>query len=177
MTISRPDAGEYSAYHTGYLRLIPEGADPLSMLEQQSREVEAILSSLTDQQALFRYGPGKWSLKESLVHLIDTERIFAYRALRIGRGDQTPLPGFEQDDYVPNSGADVRSIPDIRAEYTAVRTATLLLLSSFSESAWVRVGRVNEQALSVRAVVYILAGHEAHHLKLFREHYLIDKFS
>ena len=174
MTISRPAAGEYSPFHTGYLRLIPDGADPLRMLEQQSREVAAILDSLTDQQALFRYEPGKWSLKESLVHMIDTERIFAYRALRIGRGDQTPLPGFEQDDYAPTSGADGRSIPDIRAEYMAVRTATLLLFGSFSESAWVRVGRVNDHPLSVRALVYILAGHEAHHLKLFREHYLND---
>lgn len=174
MTISRPAAGEYSAYHSNYLRLIPEGANPLLKLEQQATEVKLTMATLTDQQALFRYRPGKWSLKESLVHMIDTERIFTYRALRIGRGDQTPLPGFEQDDYVPTTEADSRLIPDILAEYTAVRTATLLLFRSFSKPALERVGWVNDNPLSVRALIYILAGHEAHHLKLFRENYLTD---
>ncbi|CCH02864.1 hypothetical protein FAES_4865 [Fibrella aestuarina BUZ 2] len=172
MTITRPGPAEYSPYHIPYLRFVPEGTDPLVLLQRQPDDVRALLGSLTDQQALTRYAPGKWSIKEALVHLIDTERIFAYRALRIARGDQTPLPGFEQDDYVPNSGADARLLTDIWAEYEAVRTATLLLLNSLTESALARVGVVNGNVLSVRALIHVLAGHEAHHIQLFKEKYL-----
>ncbi|MEZ0609212.1 DinB family protein [Fibrella sp. WM1] len=173
MTIARPDLTEYSAYHIPYLRFVPEGTDPLVLLQRQPADIRVLLGSLTDQQALVRYAPGKWSIKESLVHLIDTERIFTYRALRIARGDQTPLPGFEQDDYVPNSGADARLLTDIWAEYEAVRKATLLLIDSFTEQALVRLGVVNGKPLSVRALIHVLAGHEAHHIQLFSDKYLV----
>ncbi len=164
---------QYNPYQIHYLSLVPEGIDPITLLRQQPDELTALLGTLTDQQALSRYAPDKWSIKESLVHLIDTERIFAYRALRIARGDQTPLPGFEQADYVPNTDADIRPLTDIWAEYTAVRTATLLLFTSFSESALTRGGIVNGNQLSVQALIRILAGHEAHHIRLFRERYMV----
>ena len=128
--LTPPAAAEYAPYYHTYVRLIT--ADPLVALRQQPQELRRLLAGLTDEQARFRYAPGKWSIKEKLVHMIDTERIFAYRALRIGRGDTTPLPGFEQDDYVPASDADSRPLASILEEYDAVRAATLSLLESFT---------------------------------------------
>ncbi|WP_426492233.1 DinB family protein [Hymenobacter sp. 102] len=165
-----PAATEYAPYYHTYVKLIP--GDPLDALRQQPRELRQLLAGLTEEQGTFRYAPGKWSIKENLVHMLDTERIFAYRALRIGRGDTTPLPGFEQDDYVPVSGADARSFTDILAEYDAVRAATLSLLESFTAEAVSRQGTASGQPVSVRALAYILPGHEAHHLTLLRERYL-----
>jgi uncharacterized damage-inducible protein DinB len=172
MKIARPTAAEHPPFAATYIRLVPEGADPLAQLRAQAGTLKALLAPLTDEQALHRYAPGKWSIKESLIHILDTERIFAYRALRIGRGDQTPLPSFEQDDYVPASGADSRSLASIWAEYDAVRAATLALLESFTEEVYGRLGTSSGAPSSVRALVYMIAGHEAHHIMLFRERYL-----
>jgi hypothetical protein len=172
MLISRPTSAEYNPFYETYLRLVPEGADPLAQLREQAGTLRALLAPLTDEQALYRYAPGKWSIKESLVHIIDTERIFSYRALRIGRGDDTPLPGFDQDSYVPASGADSRSLASIWAEYDAVRAATLVLFESFPAEAQARVGTASGGPMSLRAVAHILPGHEANHLALFRERYL-----
>ncbi|CCG99324.1 hypothetical protein FAES_1314 [Fibrella aestuarina BUZ 2] len=172
MPLSRPAAAEHSPYYGTYINLIPEGADPLVLLREQPTTLKALLAPLSDEQALFRYALGKWSIKEALVHIIDTERIFAYRALRIGRGDQTPLPGFDQNDYVPESGADARSLADIWAEYDAVRAATLTLLTSFPDAAFDRIGTASNGPMSVRALAYILPGHEANHIAVFRERYL-----
>lgn len=170
--ISRPAVTEYLPFAITYVQLVPEGQNPLEQLRRQGAEVSALLASLTDEQALFRYAPGKWSIKESLLHLIDSERIFAYRALRIGRGDQTSLPGFEQDDYVPNSGADTRPLTNILHEYETVRAATLSLFDSFTPETYQRAGMASGGPLSVRALAHIIPGHEAHHLHLFRERYL-----
>lgn len=170
--IARPAASEYNPYYNTYVSLIPDNEDPLILLRRQPDELKAMLSNLTDEQGLFRYAPGKWSIKESLVHMIDTERIFTYRALRIGRGDQTALPGFEQNDYVPMSGADRRSLASIWQEYDAVRAATLALFGSFDDEALERIGTASGGPMSVRALAYIIPGHEAHHMGLFRERYL-----
>ena len=170
--IPRPTSAEYLPYANTYVQLVPEGQDALQQLRSQSAELKAVLANLTDEQALFRYAPGKWSIKESLVHVIDTERIFAYRALRISRGDQTPLPGFEQDNYVPNSGADTRALADIWHEYDTVRAATLSLFDSFTPDTYERTGMASGGALSVRALAHIIPGHEAHHIRLFHERYL-----
>jgi uncharacterized damage-inducible protein DinB len=167
---ARPAATEYAPYYHTYVRLI--AGDPLAALRAQPQELRRLLAGLSDEQALLRYAPGKWSLKEMLVHMLDTERIFAYRALRIARGDTTPLPGFEQDDYVPASGADARPLAGILAEYDTVRAASLSLLESFGPEQIRQQGTASGQPVSVRAMAYILAGHEAHHLHILQERYL-----
>lgn len=168
----RPAAGQYNAYYDTYIRLVPEGSDPLVQLQQQPQELRRLVGSLTDEQAHFAYASGKWTIKEMLVHVIDTERIFAYRALRIARGDQQPLAGFDQDEYVPNSGANERSLESILKEYDAVRAATLSLFESFQPAAYDRMGVASGFPVSVRALAYILPGHEAHHLHILQERYL-----
>ncbi|MEZ0538992.1 DinB family protein [Fibrella arboris] len=170
--ISRPTPDEYLPFAGTYVNMIPMGQDPLEQLKGQAAILKATLANLNDEQALFRYAPGKWSIKESLVHVIDTERIFAYRALRIGRGDTTPLPGFEQDDYVPASGADARTLASIWQEYDTVRAATLSLFASFTPGDYERKGMASGGALSLRALAHIIPGHEAHHIRLFRERYV-----
>ena len=168
--LTPPAATEYAPFYAHYVRLA--GADPLQALRAQPQELQRLLAGLTDEQARFRYAPGKWSIKEKLVHMVDTERIFAYRALRIARGDATPLAGYEQDDYVPLSDADARPLADILTEYTAVRAATLCLFESLGAVAAERCGTASGHPVSVRALVYMLAGHEAHHLQLLQERYL-----
>ncbi|TGE06059.1 DinB family protein [Hymenobacter fodinae] len=168
----RPTAEEYNPYYNLYIRNIPAGHDPLQKLREQPKLLKKLLSDLTEEQGKLRYAPGKWSIKEMLVHMIDTERIFAYRALRIARGDQQPLPGFEQDDYVPASGADARTMQSILHEYDTVRAATLSLFESFGPEAFMRTGTASNSPTSVRALAYIVPGHEAHHLHILQERYL-----
>ena len=170
--ITYPTAAEYLPFYNTYIQLVPKGQDPLEQLRQQPATIKTLLGNLTEEQALFRYATGKWSIKESLVHIIDSERIFAYRALRISRGDQTPLPGFEQDDYVPASDADARPLANILHEYSAVRAATLSLFDSFTPETYERSGVASGGPLTVRALAYMIPGHEAHHIRLFRERYL-----
>lgn len=169
---TRPATSEYAPYYGLYIQNIPEGHDPLQHLREQPLLLKELLADFTEEQALLRYAPGKWSIKEMLVHMIDTERIFAYRALRIARGDQQPLPGFEQDDFVPMSGADGRTLESILHEYDTVRAATLSLFESFQEAAYARTGTASNNPTSVRALAYILPGHEAHHLHILQDRYL-----
>ncbi len=173
MAIARPDPSEYNPYYGRYLDQLPGGADPVDLLERGEREIHDLLSPLGDERARHRYAPGKWSIKELVVHVIDTERIFAYRLLRIARGDTTPLAGFEQDSYAPASEADRRSLADILAEYHAVRAATLTLAGSLSAEALARQGTASGYPVSARALVYIMAGHERHHLRMLREKYAV----
>lgn len=166
---TRPAADEYGAYYDRYVQQIPAGHDPVQQLREQQAALHALFSGLTDEQARLRYAPGKWSIKETLVHIIDTERVFAYRALSIARGDQTPLPGFDQDAFAASSTADARPLADLLREYDAQRAATLALLESFTADALSRRGSASGMPVSVRALCYMLAGHEAHHLQLWRE--------
>ncbi|WP_375438108.1 alpha/beta hydrolase-fold protein [uncultured Hymenobacter sp.] len=170
----RPVVGQYNAYYDTYICLVPEGTDPLVQLQQQPEELRRLVGQLTDEQAGFAYAPGKWSIKEMLVHILDTERIFAYRALRIARGDQQPLAGFDQDEYVPYSGANERSLESIVKEYDTVRAATLSLFESFQPGAYDRMGIASGFPVSVRALAFILPGHEAHHLHILQQRYLPD---
>ncbi|GAB3836016.1 DinB family protein [Hymenobacter jeollabukensis] len=166
---TRPAADEYGAYYDRYIQQIPAGHDPVQRLREQQAELHALFSGLSDEQARLRYAPGKWSIKETLVHVIDTERVFAYRALSIARGDQTPLPGFDQDAFTAHSGADARPLTGILREYDAQRAATLALLESLADEALTRRGTASGMPVSVRALSYMLPGHEAHHLQLWRE--------
>ena len=169
--LQRPAADEHAPYYGTYVSLVPEG-DVCDHMRAQLHETIALLSGVNDAQAARAYGPGKWTLKEALLHVIDAERVFSYRMLRVARGDATPLPGFEQDDWVPESGANSRSVASLLLEFSAVRAATLLLMESIEPAAWTRRGTASEKPVSARALAYICAGHERHHQRIFRERYL-----
>jgi uncharacterized damage-inducible protein DinB len=170
-TIDRPDETEYLPYYAGYISLVPEG-DILDVLSKQSDETLALLRSIPESQGGLRYAPGKWSVKELVGHLVDSERVFSYRALRFARNDQTPLPGYEQDDYISNASFDACALGDLAAEFESVRRSTLFLFKHLDEEAWMRRGLANESEVSVRALAYLIAGHELHHRGILRERYL-----
>lgn len=171
-TIPRPISGEYPAYADMYMKWLPDDGHILQHMKTQIRKTEEFVHQIPGKYWDYVYAPGKWSIKEVLVHLIDDERIYAYRALRIGRGDRTPLPGFEQNEYVPFSHANERSVRSILKEYSAVRKATLSLFRNFSEEDLLRKGTANHHAFTVRALLYHIAGHELHHLHIIEENYL-----
>jgi hypothetical protein len=168
--IARPQPGEYASYYERYICLV-QGEDILDTLDQQRREMMLLLCARDDEEGDFRYAPGKWSAKEVLGHVCDTERIFAYRALRISRADAAPIEGFEQDDYVRNGPFARRPLADLVEDFIAVRRATLSLLRNLDEAAWSRRGIANKNEVSVRALAYIIAGHELHHRRILEEKY------
>lgn len=170
-TTTRPAQHDYAPFYAGYIARVPDG-DILDTLRSQQAEMQSLLSGLNDEQALYRYASGKWSIKELVGHLLDAERIFACRALRFARNDATPLPGFEEDDYVRNGGFDNRTVESLAREYGHVRHATLDLFSFLPAEAWERRGPANGVEVSVRALAWITAGHERHHLMVLRERYL-----
>lgn len=170
--IPKPQPGQYADYASIYIDQLADDDNVLAILRQTPGEIEALARS---QSAVFLttpHAPGEWTIQEILVHIIDTERVVAYRALRIARGDTTPLPGFEQDDYVPLSGANARSIESVLDEYRAVRQASLTLLENLPDEALNRAGTASGFPLTVNAAAYFIAGHELHHLHSIRENYL-----
>ncbi len=167
--IPKPAAGEFNPYYTKYITLV--GEDALAALRAGAALAPRLLSGVSEPQAGFRYAPDKWSVKEVLGHMMDCERVFAYRALRFARADETPLPGFEENDWVPAANFDRRALPDLLAEYEAVRAATVTMFSSFDEEVLMRRGKANDDVMSVRAVAHIIAGHELHHVGILRERY------
>ncbi len=173
-TIARPQPDEYAQYYARYISLV-EGEDILSTLDQQRRQTMMLLSGRDEQDGDFRYAPEKWSAKEVLGHICDTERVFAYRALRISRADTTPLEGFEQDDYVRNGPFANRPLADLVEDFIAVRRATLSLLRNLDEAAWMRRGIANKNEVSVRGIAYIIAGHELHHRRILEEKYFAGR--
>jgi DinB superfamily len=170
LAVGPPEAGEYAPYYGRYISLVP-GADLLQALDTQRRQTMLLLCGRDEADGDIRYEPGKWSVREVLGHLCDTERIMAYRALRIARGDRTPIEGYEQDDYVRNSPTANRALPELIDDYLAVRRATMTLFRNFDESAWERRGVANKCEISVRALGYVIAGHELHHRRLLEEKY------
>jgi hypothetical protein len=170
--IARPNADEHSPYYSNYIDQVPPG-DILAHLAEQIERTTVLLHGLTPEQAAFRPTPTDWSVKEVVCHLSDSERIFSYRALRVARADPTPLPGFDQEPYVPASGADARPLSDLLAEFAAVRQATLWLFRSLPTEAWTRRGTASDSPISVRALAYIIAGHENHHARSLKEEYLL----
>jgi hypothetical protein len=173
-SLTKPAADEYNPYYGRYIDLVPS-AGPVETLRQQMNDTLALLASLTEQQALHRYAQGKWSVKEVIGHIIDAERVFAYRALRFARNDATPLPGYEQDDYVMNGGFDARPLSGLAREYEHVRGATVEMFEGLSEDAWERRGKANDSEVSVRALAWIISGHELHHKEVLRSKYGIEK--
>src|SRR5215475_3650423 len=167
----RPEPGEYPAYSQMYIDTV-QGADILRVFSEQLETTVNLLAKVDDQVAgTFAYAPGKWTIKQILGHIIDAERIFAYRALRIARNDSTPLPGFEQDDYVSFAGSNERSLASLLDEFKVVRQSTIALFGSVPQNAWPRKGSANNHAVTVRGIAFQVAGHEAHHVKILREKY------
>jgi uncharacterized damage-inducible protein DinB len=172
LAIPRPGADEHLPYYGKYIAQVP-GDDAMATLSSHIESWYPALRKLSDAQALHRYAPGKWSVKEVLGHVCDGERVFTYRALRFARADATPLPGFDENTWVPNSGADRRPIADLADELRAVRAATVALFRSFDNEMLIRRGEANGAAISVRALAWICAGHAIHHHTLIRERYVL----
>lgn len=160
-----PAADEYAPYYAGYVAGVPAG-DPIALLLEQGAALRDELAAVGDARAGEPYAPGKWSVKDVAAHLADTERVMAYRALCIARGDATPLPGFEQDDYARTAGATARPLDALLHELAAVRAATHALFAGLPPEALARRGTVNGGPASVRALLHIILGHEAHHRRL-----------
>jgi uncharacterized damage-inducible protein DinB len=173
-TISSPQSSEYAPYYGKYVSLVPEG-DIVSVLSGQLDRMDTMLFSRAEDEAAIPYAPGKWTIKQVLGHITDAERVFSYRALRIARGDKTPLPGFEQDDYVANADFNALSLTELLQEYSAVRRATILLFRHLPAEAWTRMGSASNHDVSVRALAYIIAGHDEHHYRILWERYAIGK--
>jgi len=169
--IPRPQPDEYAPYYGGYIQKVPEDANITVLLRTQPDELRALVAHLPDEQANLRPAPGEWSIKEVIGHINDTERIFAYRALRFARGDTTPLPGFEQNDYIPATDFNARSLANLVDEFDAQRRANVLCFEPLSEAELARRGTASNNPVSARALLYIMGGHVAHHLHSLRTSY------
>jgi hypothetical protein len=168
---TRPEADEYAPFYAGYVAKVP-GGDIVATLGHSGRGTLELLGGVSEETARLAYAPGKWTLTEVVQHCCDAERIFAYRALRIGRGDATDLPGWDEQAYMPLSGAADRTLRSLVEEFRTVREATTSLFASFPEHAWERRGRANGMDVSVRGIAWITAGHLLHHMGIVRERYL-----
>lgn len=168
---ARPAEGELPEFFARYVGRVPDG-DIARTLEAQLAGTLALVRDLSDDAALHRYAPGKWSIKEVLGHVADTERVFSYRLLRFARGDDTPLPGFDENDWVPAGRFDDRPLAEITDELRAVRAATVTLLRGLPADALDRVGTASGVPLSGRSIAWIIAGHELHHRHILAERYL-----
>jgi hypothetical protein len=170
--IERPEPGEYAPYFERYVTQVPPQADILEILRRQVDETAALLGGLSEREAGFRYAEGKWSIREVVGHVADTERIMVYRALCFARGERAALPGFEEDDYVRNARFDARPLADLLTEFRTVRAATIPFFAGLDVEELRRSGTANARPYSVRAVAFIVAGHERHHVRVLNERYL-----
>lgn len=171
MISERLNSTEFNPYYEGYINNAAD-EDIVHGLKQNLNKCVAFYSNIQSDKHDFAYAEGKWTVKDVLLHIIDTERIFAYRALRIARNDATPMAGFEQDDYVANSNTANRSLDSLIAEYKSVRLASISLFESFNQDHLMKIGTASNSTISVRAIGYILTGHENHHNRILKERYL-----
>jgi len=167
---ARPTRSESVDYYFTYIDQVPDG-DIVATLDRQPGEARAVFEGIDEERSLHRYAPGKWTIRELLSHVNDTERIFALRALWFARSLGAPLPGFEQDEAIATAGADARSWQSHMEEFTAIRAATVALFRNLPDDAWARQGVASGNTFSVNALAWITAGHVAHHLKLLRDRY------
>lgn len=172
MNPGHPEANEYARFFAGYIAKAQAVTDPLLALETQLAETLAFLKPLSAVQQSHRYAEGKWSIKQVVNHLSDAERVFSYRAMHIGRNDQTPLPPFDENAYVASAEADRLEWSALLGEFESVRQSTIQLLRNLPESTWTRIGEASGNPISVRALALIMYGHAAHHLGIVRERYL-----
>ena len=168
----RPAQGEYTEFQSTYIKLVPPEGELPVILTEQTQQVLNLFSGLTEEQGAYRYAPGKWSIKEMLGHLTDNDRIMSYRLLCFARGEQAPLPGYEQNDYVAAGTFDRFTLQEMIAHYRIVRESTLALVDSLAEDAYTRTGNFGGTSMSVRAQLCVIIGHEQHHLRILRERYL-----
>jgi uncharacterized damage-inducible protein DinB len=168
---TRPAADEYAPYYGTYVSRVGDG-DIVRTLKSQIGPTAALLRAIPDSRAGHRYAPGKWSIREVIGHLSDAERIFAYRALRFARHDATPLPGFDENAFVANARLDERSLGGLVDEYEAVRSASVAMFDAFFPDEWQRAGEASGKRMSVRALAWVMAGHELHHIGVLKERYL-----
>lgn len=164
-------SGEYGEFYGRYISK-SRGENLFTRLKDGYKDVTELLQSLDDEQALFRYSEGKWTIKETIGHIIDTERIMNFRALTFARGDTHPLPGFDQDDYVTGANFNNMPLDDLMQQYRGVRSSTLQLFSSFTDEMLMAAGTASGSDFTVRALGFIIAGHELHHLEILRENYV-----
>lgn len=173
LTATRPEPTEHVPYYGKYIALVPEN-DAIRALESQIADALALLRSIPESKGDHRYGPDKWTIKEVVGHLIDAERVFAYRAMRFARNDQTELPGFDENHYVPAGVFGRRTLADLAGEWDLVRRANLAMFGGLEPQAWRRQGSANGSPVSVRALAFIIAGHGRHHVGILRERYLTN---
>ena len=171
MNSNQLSENEYAGYFSTYINIL-ENLNLIEDLEISLHEFIRFVQNIPMDKFDYRYAEGKWTIKEIIQHIIDTERIFSYRSLRISRNDKTPLPGFDENNYVDNSNGNLRSIQDLLTEMAVVRQATLSLFKSFSEDQLLRIGTASENQISVRAIGFIIIGHQKHHQIIFEERYL-----
>ena len=167
----QPHQDEYAPYYHQYIQKVPQGSI-IELLLHQIDEVAKIFSGISEENSLFRYAEGKWNIKEILGHIVDTERIFACRALRFSRNDKTNLPGFEQNDFVHNANYNELKLSDLLEEFITLRRSNLKMFNNFSVDMWIRKGTANGNLITVRAIAFILYGHAIHHLTILRDRYL-----
>ncbi len=168
----RPEQTEYAAFYETYVSLVNE-TDIVSALQNQPDELQNLLADVSAEKENFRYAEGKWSVKELLGHIVDGERVFSYRALRISRGDQTPLAAFEENSYVANSNFGNYNLADLIKEFSLLRRSNVLLFKNLTDEAWLRRGTASDATISVRALAFIMVGHVRHHTNILRERYLV----
>lgn len=169
-----PKEGDYAPYYQPYIDKVKALNDTniMMMLDEIHEKTQEFLRAIPEKKGNYKYAEGKWSIKEVIQHLLDSERVFNYRALRWARNDSTDLPGFDHDAYVPESGADLRTLEDIIDDFEAVRLNTISLFLSFSDEMWKRGGTGNGQHMTVHATAFVILGHELHHINVIKERYL-----
>ena len=168
--MTRPTESDYAPPHAAYVELVDED-DILSAMQEQSSATQKLLATLDEQRAAYRYGTGKWSIKEVIGHITDAERVFAYRLVTIARGDETALPGFEENAWVAAADFDSRLFTEILADWVTTRNSTLALARSLSAAAWERRGTANNLPITARALLYLLLGHVEHHCAVLKQRY------
>lgn len=169
--VPKPQPGDYFSYYQPYIDLVPETTDLPAVFADQEADLAAFFRELTEEQAAYRYAEGKWSLKELLGHVNDTERIMTYRLLCVARGDVTPLPGFNENEYVDGASFDNRPVAELLDEFQAIRRATIALLWSLTAEHLQRAGTANNGHITAAALAYIVVGHAKHHMNVVRESY------
>lgn len=170
--LTAPPAEEYAPFYADYVQRAIQKGDVFAAFPKQIDEIQAALGALTDPQALFKFGPAEWSIKEVVGHLNDVERVFSYRLLRISRNDKTPLPGFEQEDYVREAGFDRYSLSDLIHEFEYLRRANILAINHMTDESVLRLGSASGASISARALIHMLVGHVDHHMASLHEKYL-----
>jgi len=170
--LTAPTAEEYAPFYADYIQRAKARENLIAAFPQQIDEIKSAIGHLSDEQARFKFGPAEWSIKEVIGHLNDVERIFSYRLLRISRNDSTPLPGFEQDDYVREAGFDNYSLNDLIGEFEFLRRANILAIKNIPDASTLHLGTASEATISARALIYMLIGHVDHHMASLHEKYL-----